>query len=287
MNPLRKSVRLIAKNSPQVSKTLRSISTNSANKRPKTPLENSKSKQIRKKVSQKSETPTAEIESDNSEELPVTDGLQRCKWVEICGGKDHTSSTYQLHSTYHDTEWGPSKPNLSDRYLFEMLTLESAQAGLSWTTILQKRESYRKNYNNFDVEAVSRFDNEKVEGMMTEDSGIVRHRQKINASISNAVQFLKVSKEFEGFDNYLGTFLPRELLAGQKGFEITLSNGEKVFSIAKTEDMTETEVSRNLSKDMKKRGFKFFGPVIAYAYLQAVGLVHDHDENCFKYFQNL
>ncbi|KAJ3123946.1 hypothetical protein HK098_001535 [Nowakowskiella sp. JEL0407] len=213
--------------------------------------------------------------------------IKRCHWFDSIGDSTQLSLIAKLHRDYHDTEWGTPTPNLSDNYIFEMITLASAQAGLSWSTILQKRDAYRIQYNNFDVKQISEFDERKIDEMLGDGTGIIRNRAKVMASISNAVNFLKVSDEFGGFCNYIGTFMPKELPAGRKGFELTLTNGSKVYSLAKVTHMTETEFSQNLAKDMKKRGFKFFGPVIAYAFLQTIGFVHDHDSFCFRYYENV
>ncbi|KAJ1567809.1 hypothetical protein HK096_008589, partial [Nowakowskiella sp. JEL0078] len=208
----------------------------------------------------------------------------RCSWIAACGGKTPLSKLANLQRLYHDNEWGTLTPDLTDRYLFEMLTLESAQAGLSWATILQKREAYRKAYHNFDPQVVSTFDKVKIEELMNESSGIVRNRLKIHSSISNAIVFLKISNEHKGFANYLGTFLEEKSEGKQQGFPIALSNGKVVVSMVKVgrEIVVKNDMSDALSIDLKKKGIKFFGSTIAYAYLQAIGFVHDHDFDCFK-----
>ena len=157
----------------------------------------------------------------------------------------------------------------SDRKMFEFIVLESAQAGLSWLTILRRREGYRKAFADFDVYKVARFTEEDVVSLML-DSGIIRNRKKIESTISNAVCFIKTAEEFGSFCNYLRSFLP---------------NGKPIVNRWKTleEIPASTPLSDAISKDMKKRGFKFFGTTICYAHLQAVGYVNDHIISCFRY----
>lgn len=180
--------------------------------------------------------------------------VNRCPW---CEGDE-------LYTRYHDTEWG--KPNHDDRVHFEFIVLESAQAGLSWITILRKRENYRKAYDNFDPEIVAKYDDNKIEELMN-DKGIVRNRRKIDASINNAKCFMDVQSEFGSFDNYIWGFV----------------DGKQIVNSFK--DMSElpskTELSDKISKDLKKRGFKFLGSVIVYSYMQAIGIVDDHLQDCF------
>lgn len=180
--------------------------------------------------------------------------IKRCEW---CGDDP-------LYISYHDNEWG--KEVSDDHTMFEFLTLESAQAGLSWITILRKREAYRKAFANFDVVLVSQFTEQDVERLM-QDAGIVRNRLKIKAAITNAQCFLKVQDEFGSFCNYLRTFLPE---------------GKPVINHFKelSEIPASTPLSDAISKDMKKRGFKFFGTTICYAHLQAIGYVNDHLVGC-------
>jgi DNA-3-methyladenine glycosylase I len=181
--------------------------------------------------------------------LPVN--ITRCHW---CGTDD-------LYTRYHDEEWG--KEVHDDKVLFEFLVLESAQAGLSWITILRRRESYRKVFANFDVHAVAAFTADDVERLM-QDNGIIRNRLKINATITNARHFIKVQQEFGSFDRYLYSFMPGgKPMANQSG-TVPVS----------------TDISDAISKDMKKRGFKFFGTTICYAYMQATGMVNDHIPDC-------
>jgi DNA-3-methyladenine glycosylase I len=180
--------------------------------------------------------------------------LVRCGW---CGNDP-------LYISYHDNEWG--REVTDDATMFEFLVLESAQAGLSWITILRKREEYRKAFADFDPPKVAAFTSEDVERLM-ENPGIVRNRRKIEAAVSNARCFLNVQKEFGGFCAYLKSFLP---------------DGKPVINHFKTlsEIPASTELSDTISKDMKKRGFKFFGTTICYAHLQAVGYVNDHLISC-------
>lgn len=179
-----------------------------------------------------------------------------CGWSE---GSD-------LYNEYHDTEWGV--PVFDDRKQFEFLVLESAQAGLSWLTILKKRENYRKAYSGFDPEKVARY-SEKKKAALLADPGIVRNRLKIEASISNAKHFLELQKEFGSFSGYLWSF----------------TGGKQVKGKWKTlaEIPARTELSDTIAADLKKRGFKFLGSTIMYAHLQATGLVNDHLTACFRY----
>ena len=184
--------------------------------------------------------------------------ITRCSW---CG-------TDPLYMKYHDEEWG--KEVHDERTLFEFLVLESAQAGLSWITILRKREAYREGFAGFDPEKVAQFTADDVEQLL-QNAGIVRNRMKIEAAISNAKLFLEVQKEFGSFDKYMYSFLPE---------------GKPIINRPASikEVPPRTEISDSISKDMKKRGFKFFGTTICYAHMQATGMVNDHLEDCsFKY----
>jgi DNA-3-methyladenine glycosylase I len=185
----------------------------------------------------------------------MTQDLTRCPW---CG-------TDPLYCDYHDKEWGV--PSHDDRHLFEMLILEGAQAGLSWITILRKRENYRKAFDNFDVQKVAKYNARKVETLL-KNKGIVRNRLKINATIQNAKMFIQVQQEFGSFDKYLWQFV----------------NGKPIVNNIKLmrEVLPKTELSDAISKDLRKRGFKFVGSTIMYAYMQAVGLVNDHMTDCFR-----
>ena len=177
----------------------------------------------------------------------------RCPW---CGMDP-------LYVRYHDEEWG--KPVHDDQKHFECLTLESAQAGLSWITILRKRENYRLAYANFEVQQVASFTDEDVERLLA-DSGIVRNRRKIEASINNAKQFIKLQEEFGSFDSYIWSFVNDAPI---------LNTWNRLEDVPAT-----TELSERLSKDLKRRGFKFLGPTTVYAHLQATGLVNDHLTSC-------
>lgn len=178
----------------------------------------------------------------------------RCGWC----GED------PLYVRYHDKEWG--KETRDDSTLFEFLVLESAQAGLSWITILRKRENYRRAFAEFDAGKIARFTPQDVERLMG-DAGIVRNRRKIEATIRNANHFLHVQREFGSFYNYISSFLP---------------DGRPIINHWKTlkEVPAYTELSDRISKDMHKRGFRFFGTTICYAFLQAAGFVNDHLVDC-------
>lgn len=180
----------------------------------------------------------------------------RCLW---CG-------TDPLYTLYHDTEWGV--PVHDDRKLFEMLNLEGAQAGLSWITILRKRENYRKAFDRFDPKKILKYDAKKVRELLANE-GIVRNRLKVAAVISNAEAFLKVQKEFGSFDAYLWRFV---------GGKPIVNKRKTIRDIPPT-----TPESDALSKDLKKRGFKFVGSTICYAFMQACGLVNDHEQKCFRF----
>lgn len=184
--------------------------------------------------------------------------LKRCAWSE---GDD-------LMNSYHDKEWG--MPVHDDRKQFEFLVLESAQAGLSWRTVLNKRENYRTAYDDFDPRAVAEYGDRKVKELLN-NSGIIRNRAKIEASINNAKRFLEVQEEFGSFDAYLWRFTENE----------QVNNKWKKLE----EIPAKTELSDTISKDMKKRGFKFVGATIIYSHLQAVGVVNDHLVHCFRYRQ--
>ena len=179
--------------------------------------------------------------------------MQRCAWVPLDD---------PLYVAYHDDEWGT--PEHDDRRLFELLTLEGAQAGLSWSTILHKREGYRRAFAGFDAEKVGRLDAEKL----LQDAGIVRNRLKVESAISNASRVREVQDEFGSLDAYLWSFVGGEPLVNRPR---TLA-----------EIPAETAESRALSKDLKKRGFRFVGPTVCYALMQATGLVDDHTVDCFR-----
>ena len=182
---------------------------------------------------------------------------KRCEWVE---------GTFQQYVDYHDREWGV--PVHDDRIHFEFLILESAQAGLSWSTILKKRESYREAFAGFDPEKVARFDNSDVERLMQND-GIVRYDKKIRSAIKNAKSFLEVQKEFGSFDTYIWDFVDQK----------PIINAPKALN----EVPAKTELSDRIARDLKRRRFSFLGSTTVYAYLQACGLVNDHTIDCFRY----
>ena len=181
----------------------------------------------------------------------------RCRWVPL-DDPDYIR--------YHDKEWG--RPVHDDRLLFEMLILEGAQAGLSWSTILHKRANYQRLFANFDPKKVARFDAAR-KAKLLQDPGIVRNRLKIDSTVTNAQAFLEVQREFGSFDAYLWAFVNRR----------PLINGPT----AATGVPARTDLSDRISKDLKKRGFRFVGTTILYAYLQAVGVVNDHSRDCFLY----
>jgi len=179
----------------------------------------------------------------------------RCSWA---------GATDPLMIAYHDEEWGV--PSHDDRHFFEMLTLEGAQAGLNWRTILYKRDGYRRAFDNFDPRKVARYDARKVKSLLA-DPGIVRNRLKVASTIDNARAFLAVQKEFGSFDAYIWTFV------GGK----PIQNSWKSLS----QIPARTRESDAMSKDLKKRGFRFVGSTICYAFMQATGLVNDHALDCF------
>ena len=182
--------------------------------------------------------------------------MKRCQW---CEGSE-------LYVDYHDIEWGV--PVYDDQKHFEFLVLESAQAGLSWNTILRKRENYRKAYDNFDPKKVARYTEVKKAKLLSNE-GIVRNRLKIEASINNAKHFLEIQKEFGSFSNYIWSF----------------TKGKPVTGKWKTikEIPPRTELSDTISLDLKKRGFKFLGSIIIYSHLQATGIINDHIMSCYRY----
>lgn len=179
----------------------------------------------------------------------------RCAWA-----------TTPLSISYHDKEWGV--PVHDDIRLFEFLVLEGAQAGLSWETILRKRDNFRAAFDNFDPDKVAKYNQRKIAALL-DDEGIIRNRLKINSAVSNAIAFLEVKREFGSFDKYVWRFVNGKPLRRKPGQPIA----------------ARTEISDALSKDLLKRGFKFVGSTICYAFMQAVGMVNDHDSKCFRYPQ--
>ncbi|MFC1490572.1 DNA-3-methyladenine glycosylase I [Candidatus Latescibacterota bacterium] len=188
--------------------------------------------------------------------MQTEDTKIRCSWA--CES--------QLYMDYHDTEWGV--PVHDDRLMFEFLILEGAQAGLSWITVLKKRENYRTAFDNFDAEKIARYGDEKVAELLGNE-GIIRNRLKIASVIRNAKAFLEVQREFGSFDSYIWGF------TGGK----TIQNSWRDWH----DIPAETKESIAMSKDLKKRGFNFVGPTICYAHMQAVGMVNDHVVECFRY----
>lgn len=176
---------------------------------------------------------------------------KRCAW---CNLKN------QKYVEYHDNEWGVA--NFDDKYLFEMLILESFQAGLSWECVLNKRDSFRQAYDNFDLEKVCNYDEKKKQELIS-NAEIIRNKLKVNASVNNAKIFRDIKNEFGTFYNYLKTF----------------TNDETYYEVG----LTSSELSDKISKDLKKRGMKFVGTTIIYSYLQAIGIINSHDKDCFMY----
>ncbi len=181
--------------------------------------------------------------------------MKRCDWAKN-----------DLAILYHDAEWGV--PTHDDRKLFEFLILEGAQAGLSWDTVLRKRENYRLAFDNFDAEKIARYDAKKVESLL-QNAGLIRNRLKIASAIQNANSYLKIRDEFGSFDSYIWSFVDGK----------PIKNNWK----ASSEIPARTEISDAMSKDLKKRGFNFVGSTIMYAFMQACGLVNDHLVSCFRY----
>ena len=174
----------------------------------------------------------------------------RCSWA----GPD------EIYIKYHDEEWGI--PTHDDRELFEMLVLESFQAGLSWITILKKRQNFKKAFDDFDVEKVAGYGESKISELL-ENEGIIRHKGKITSAINNALVFIEIQKEFGSFDSYIWSFTDGEII--------------------KAEYLTESDLSKDISKDLKRRGMKFVGPTIIYSYLESIGIIDNHQEGCFRY----
>ena len=175
---------------------------------------------------------------------------KRCDWV----------TDDEVYIEYHDEEWGV--PTHDDRDLFELLVLESFQAGLSWITILKKRGNFKKAFDDFDIVKVANYGEDKVDELR-ENKEIIRHKGKIASAINNAQVFIEIQKEFGSFDEYIWSF-----------------TGGKVI---RHEYLTESELSKTVSKDLKKRGMKFVGPTIIYSYLEAIGVIDNHQQDCFKF----
>ncbi|MDD3175565.1 MAG: DNA-3-methyladenine glycosylase I [Candidatus Nanoarchaeia archaeon] len=182
--------------------------------------------------------------------------MKRCEWAE---------NQPKFYQDYHDKEWGT--PQHKDKLLFELLILEGAQAGLSWITILKKRNNYKKAFNNFNPKIISQYNEEKVQELL-QNEGIIRNKLKIRSTIQNAKVFLQIQKEFKSFNNYIWSF----------------TNNKQIINHPKTikEIPTKTPLSDQISKDLKKRGMSFVGTTIIYSYLQAIGVINDHTMDCFK-----
>ena len=179
----------------------------------------------------------------------------RCEWA-----------TEEPNLSYHDKEWG--RPEHNDQKLFEFLILEGAQAGLSWVTILKRRDGYRKAFSNFNAKKVAKYKQKQIDKLLKDES-IIRNRLKIASAINNAKQFLKVQQEFGTFDKYIWSFVNDKPIKNKF---------KKLFDIPAS-----TLISEKMSKDLKKRGFNFVGPTICYALMQAIGMVNDHTSECFRY----
>ncbi len=185
--------------------------------------------------------------SDNKE-------IKRCHWVDLKS---------DLYVKYHDTEWGIA--SYDDKYLFEMLVLESFQAGLSWITILKKREYFRKAFDNFNPIIISKYKENKIDELL-QNENIIRNKLKIKATIKNAEIFLDIQKEYGSFSNYIWSWTEGKVIKG---------DGETL--------KTSSELSDKISRDLYKKGMRFVGTTIIYSYLQAIGIIDDHEKNCYKY----
>ena len=177
--------------------------------------------------------------------------MKRCKWCNLENEK---------YIKYHDEEWG--KENVNDNYLFEMLILESFQAGLSWECVLNKRDAFKKAYDNFDINKIINYDENKINELLN-NKDIIRNKLKIKASINNSKIFKKIQNEYKSFNNYLKSF----------------TKGITLYEI----NQTRNELSDLISNDLKKRGMKFVGTIVIYSYLQAIGVIYSHDKECFLY----
>ena len=175
---------------------------------------------------------------------------KRCKWV----------TADEIYIKYHDEEW--CIPKHDDQEIFELLVLESFQSGLSWLTILKKRENFRKAFDNFDYEKIAEYDDDKIDELLS-DEGIIRNKAKINATINNAKVFMDIQEEFGSFDDYIWDFTDREII--------------------KAEYETESDLSKKIAKDLKKRGMKFVGPKTVYSFLESIGIIDNHEKKCFRY----
>lgn len=181
----------------------------------------------------------------------INDNKKRCRWCNL---------ENDSYVKYHDEEWGVK--NFDDHYLFEMLILELFQAGLSWETVLNKRDDFRIAFDNFDIDKIEKYDDEKFNELINNEK-IIRNKLKINATINNATVYKKIVSEFGSFYNYLKIF-----------------TGDKIYYET---GLTQSKLSEDISKDLKKKGMKFVGPTIIYSYLQAIGIINSHDKECFMY----
>ena len=184
--------------------------------------------------------------------------IKRCQW---CGNDE-------LYKQYHDEEWGV--PSYDDQHLFEMLILEGAQAGLNWLTVLKKRQGYRQAFDNFDARKISRYSQKKIDRLL-QNPQIIRNKLKVNAAVTNAQKFLQVFDSHDSFADYIWGFVEHH----------PIQNKWKTLQ----DIPVTTAQAEAMSKDLKKRGFKFVGPTICYAYMQAVGMVNDHTTDCFRHRQ--
>jgi DNA-3-methyladenine glycosylase I len=180
----------------------------------------------------------------------------RCGW---CVGDD-------LYEAYHDEEWGVAV--LDDAILFEFLILETFQAGLSWITVLKKRENFRKAFDNFDYKKIAKYQQPKIDALL-QDAGIIRNKLKVNATVTNAILFIETQEEFGSFSKYIWAFVN----------DTPIKNNFKDYKTAPGN----TPLSDIISKDLKKRGFKFVGSTVVYAFMQAIGMINDHEVSCFRY----
>ncbi|GGI92450.1 DNA-3-methyladenine glycosylase I [Legionella impletisoli] len=190
--------------------------------------------------------------------MSVKNKCNRCAWV----------NDDPLYISYHDTEWGV--PVFDDRVLFELLILEGMQAGLSWLTVLKKRENFRQSFDNFNAKLIAQYDQSKIESLLN-NTGIIRNHLKINATIQNAKAFLEIQKKYGSFSDYVWQFVDGKPI---------LNNWENIVNVP-----AKTIISDTMSNDLKKQGFKFVGSTICYAFMQAVGMVNDHTLNCFRHGQ--
>ncbi len=195
----------------------------------------------------------------NIVEVNMNNTISRCRWVNMKNEK---------YIKYHDEEWGVA--SFDDNYLFEMLILEGAQAGLSWETILNKREDYKKAFDNFMPEKIAQYDDDKIEELMN-NKGIVRNKRKINSAIRNANVFLDIQDEYGSFSKYIWNYVDYNIIKNKNNVPSDIP--------------TKTELSDLISKDLKKRGMSFVGSTIIYSFMQAIGMVDDHEVGCFKYEQ--